>query len=224
MFARFAAACLLVLSLAVPAAAQQVVNDQTRMIGRAQNTLERLRSDPHLEADVAPLLARARAVMIVPDLVKGGFLLGAEYGTGVLLTRDQSGRWSGPAFYSIASGSFGLQVGVQDAETLFIIMSDGGLRAVMENRFKAGGAASVALLHAGSGAGAATTTNVGADIYVYSKAAGAYGGAALEGSGILPRHSWNVALYGGNPSPADIVIARRVDTPLADRLRDLLAR
>jgi lipid-binding SYLF domain-containing protein len=225
--ARSAAALTLALMLAplAPAMAQQVVTDQTRMIGKAQNTVERLRTDPYQESSIGKLLPRARAVLVIPDLVKGGFILGGEYGTGVLLTRDPGdGRWSGPAFYSIASGSLGLQVGLQDAEALYIIMSDGGLRAVMENRFKAGADAGVALLHVGAGAQAATTLNGGADIYAFSKAVGVYGGATLAGSGILPRHSWNAAYYGGNPSPEDIVIARRIDSPQANRLRDLLAR
>ena len=217
---------LALLALAVPptARAQGVVTDQTMMVGKAQATVERLRRDPNLEDNIASLLARAKGVLIVPDLVKGGFLLGAEYGTGVLLTRDADGRWSGPAFYSVASGSIGLQIGLQDAEAMFVIMTDGGLRAVMENRFKAGADAGVALLHVGAGAEAATTLNVGGDIYAFSRAVGLYGGASLEGSGILPRHSWNAAYYGGNPTPEDILIARRLDAPQADRLRDLLGR
>ncbi|MCR6629541.1 MAG: lipid-binding SYLF domain-containing protein [Magnetospirillum sp.] len=224
MFVRFAAATVVLMSLAAPAAAQQVVTDQTMMVGKAQSVVERLRSDPHMESNIASLLGRARAVLIIPDLVKGGFILGAEYGTGVLLTRDGSGSWSGPAFYSVASGSVGLQIGVQDAEAMFLIMTEGGLRAVMDNRFKAGADAGVAVLHVGAGAEAATTLNAGADIYAFSKAVGAYGGASLEGSAILPRHSWNAAYYGGNPAPEDILIARRLDAPQASRLRDLLAR
>lgn len=217
------AAIVATLALALPARAE-VVSDQTRMVAKAVTTVERLRADPNFAGNIASLLARARAVLIVPDLVKGGFILGAEYGTGVLLTKDRNGRWSGPAFYSIASGSVGLQVGVQDSETLYVIMSEAGLRAVMEDRFKAGADAGVALAHVGAGAEAATTMNAGADLYAFSKAVGLYGGASLEGSGILPRHSWNAAYYGGNPAPEDIVIARRLDSPQANRLRDVLGR
>ncbi|HTH15975.1 MAG TPA: lipid-binding SYLF domain-containing protein, partial [Magnetospirillum sp.] len=208
---------------ATPAAAQ--VTDQTLLVGKAQTTVERLRRDPQVDRRLSELLAKSRAVFIVPDLVKGGFILGGEYGTGVLLTHDRkTRRWSGPAFYSVASGSLGLQVGVEDAETIYVIMSDGGLRAIMNDRFKGGANAGVALLHVGAGAEAATTANVGADIYAFSKSVGAYGGANLAGSGILPRGSWNAAYYGGNPSPEDILIARRLDSPQADRLRDLLGR
>ena len=200
------------------------VSDPSRMVAKAASTVERLRRASPMQGDVERLLARARAVLIVPDLVKGGFILGAEYGTGVLLTKDKAGKWSGPAFYSVASGSVGLQIGLQDAEVLFIIMSDGGLRAVMNDGFKAGADAGVAVAHVGAGAEASTTGNVGADIYAFSKAVGAYGGATLEGSGILPRHSWNAAYYGGNPTPEDIVVSRRLDSPQADRLRQFLGR
>ena len=214
-------ALILVPSLSVHA---DVVTDQTLLVNKAASTVERLRRDGNLQGELESKLVRARAVLIVPDLVKGGFILGAEWGTGVLLTRDGGGQWSGPAFYSVASGSVGLQIGVQDAESIFVIMSDAGLRAVMENRFKAGADAGIAVAHVGAGAEAATTTNVGADIYAFNKAMGAYGGASLEGSGILPRHSWNAAYYGGNPTPEDIVLARRLDHPQAGRLKDVLAR
>lgn len=222
MIRRLLAILSLLMLWQAPAWAQ--AEDPARMVQRAANTVERLRSDPQLRGDVNSLLSRARGVLIIPDLVKGGFILGAEYGTGVLLTRDASGRWSGPAFYSIASGSLGLQVGVQNAESMFVIMSEGGLRAVMEDRFKAGADAGVAMAHVGAGAEASTTGNVGADIYAFSKAVGLYGGASLEGSGILPRHSWNAAYYGGAPHPDDILLTRRHDSRQADRLRDILAR
>lgn len=209
--------------LVLPARADEV-SDPSRTVAKAATTVERLRRASAMQGDVDRLLARSHAVLIIPDLIKGGFILGAEYGTGVLLTKDRAGRWSGPAFYSVASGSLGLQVGLQDSETMFIIMSEGGLRAVMTDRFKAGADAGVAVAHVGAGAEASTTGNGGADIYAFSKAVGAYGGASLEGSGILPRHSWNAAYYGGNPTPEDIVISRRLDSPQADRLRDLLGR
>lgn len=219
----FALVLTVLVGWAVPAQAE-VVTDQTLLVHKAATTVERLRRDATLHRDLEAKLAQARAVLVVPDLVKGGFILGAEYGTGVLLTRDAGGHWSGPAFYSVASGSVGLQIGVQDAESIFVIMTDAGLRAVMDNRFKAGADAGIAVAHVGAGAEAATTTNAGADIFAFSKAVGAYGGASLEGSGILPRHSWNAAYYGGNPTPQDILIARQLDNPQANLLKDRLGK
>ena len=220
---RLMAAMVMVLALA-SGGVQAQVTDQTMMVGKAVTTVERLRSEPNFGQTMTDLLARARAVLIVPDLVKGGFILGAQYGTGVLLAKDSSGRWSGPAFYSVAAGSIGLQIGLQDAESVYVIMSDGGLSAVVDNKFKAGAEAGVAVAVIGAGASANTTTNAGADIYAFSRAVGLYGGATLDGAGILPRHAWNAAYYGGNPTPEDILFSRSVDSRQADRLRDILSR
>ncbi|CAA7611472.1 conserved exported hypothetical protein [Candidatus Terasakiella magnetica] len=214
---------VVLLAVSVPARAQGVT-DQTMLVAKAVTTVERLRADSNISGPLQDLLNRAKAVLVVPDLVKGGFILGAQYGTGVLLVRDASGRWSGPAFYSIAAGSIGLQVGIQDAEAIYVIMNEGGLSAVVDNKFKAGAEAGVAVATIGAGASANTTTNVGADIYAFSRAVGLYGGAALDGAGILPRHSWNAAYYGGNPNPGDILFKRSVDNHQADRLRDILSR
>lgn len=224
MFRRFALALAVLPALIAPLAARAQVTDQTMMVGKAVTVVERLRSDPNFRDQMTNLLPKARAVLVVPDLVKGGFILGAQYGTGVLLARDGTGRWSGPAFYSIAAGSIGLQLGLQDAETVYIIMNEGGLKAVVDNQFKAGAEAGVAVVVVGAGASANTTTNVGADIYAFSRAVGLYGGATLDGAGILPRHSWNAAYYGGNPAPEDILFSRSVDSSQADRLRDMLSR
>lgn len=224
MFRRLVLALALLAPLFTSLAARAQVTDQTMMVGKAVTVVERLRSDPNFRDQMSNLLPKARAVLVVPDLVKGGFILGAQYGTGVLLARDGTGRWSGPAFYSIAAGSIGLQLGLQDAEAVYIIMNEGGLKAVVDNQFKAGAEAGVAVAVVGAGASANTTTNVGADIYAFSRAVGLYGGATLDGAGILPRHSWNAAYYGGNPTPEDILFNRSVDAPQADRLRDILSR
>ncbi|RAU22785.1 hypothetical protein CU669_05180 [Paramagnetospirillum kuznetsovii] len=214
----------LMMLLSVGSARADQVTDQTMMVGKAVTTVERLRADSNFGQTMVDLLARAKAVMVVPDLVKGGFILGAQYGTGVLLAKGKDGRWSGPAFYSIAAGSVGLQIGLQDAECVYVIMSDGGLSAVVDNKFKAGAGAGLAVATIGAGAEANTTTNAGADIYAFSKAVGLYGGAVLDGAGILPRHAWNAAYYGGNPTPEDILFQRNPDSRQADRLRDILSR
>ncbi|EPY01411.1 lipid-binding SYLF domain-containing protein [Magnetospirillum fulvum] len=209
----------------IPAAVKaQTVTDQSVMVNRAVTTVERLRADPSMAESMNDLLPKARGVLVVPDLVKGGFFFGAQYGTGLLLVRDRSGGWSDPAFFSIAAGSFGLQIGLQDAEAIYVIMTDGGLNAVLDNRFKTGASAGVAVTVVGAGAEAATTTHVGADIYAFSRAVGLYGGLTLDGAGILPRHSWNAAYYGGNPTIQDILYNRAVNNPQADRLRNILAR
>lgn len=224
MFTRVMMLFILAVLAVAPARAQTAITDQTKLVFKAGSTIERMRRDTNIQADMDRLLSRAQAVLIIPNMIKGGFIIGGEHGTGVLLSRKSDGRWSGPAFYAVTSGSVGLQIGLEDVESVYLIMSQGGLNAVMNNRFKAGADAGITLASLGAGGKAATTANAGADIYAYTKAVGVYGGVSLEGSGITPRHSWNAAYYGGNPTPAEILIEGRIDSPHADRLRDLLGR
>jgi lipid-binding SYLF domain-containing protein len=193
------------------------------LVTKAITTVERLRTDEHLSKDVNAYLQRARGVLIVPDLVKGGFIFGAEYGTGVMLTRDPTGSWSAPAFYTVGGGSIGLQIGIQDSETMFIIMNDKGLEAIMNNNFKAGAGVSISVGMIGAGAEAATTKALGADIHAYSKGVGLYGGGTFEGTAITPKHTWNTAYFKSELNPADILISRMVDNPHAQGLKAALA-
>ncbi len=216
-------AILALLVGALPARAESMVTEQTTLVARAVNAVEELRSQPNLQKAITSRLIHARAVLIVPNMYKGGFLVGGAYGVGILLTRDARGGWSGPAFYSVTSASFGLQAGLEDSSDILVVMTESGLSAIMHNRLKLGVGAGVAVATIGAHAGAATTTNGGADIYAFATSFGAYGGASLEGSVIEPKPAWNAAYYGGHPSPRQILIARTVNNPQANALRDALA-
>ncbi|KAF0138167.1 MAG: hypothetical protein FD153_1486, partial [Rhodospirillaceae bacterium] len=172
-----------------------------------------------------PKIRRARAVLVVPSLVKAGFILGAEYGNGVLMARDPgTTRFTGPAFFKVVAGSIGLQAGVQEAEVVFIIMTDRGLSAVLDNRFKAGAGVSVAFIR-GVGIEAATTSNIGADIYAFALTTGLFGGGALDGTVIEPRTDWNNHFYGDvQADTRAILFERRFGNPGADRLQEILDR
>jgi len=214
-----AALCMATALVSAPAAAAK--NDQQQTVTSATATLERLKTDESYRQNLAPLLARARAVLIIPHLVKAGFVVGGEYGEGVLLARGVDG-WSQPAFYALIAGSLGLQVGIQDAEVIFIIMSDKALNAVMNNSLKLGADVGVAFLTAGAGVEASTTTNMRADIYAFSHSVGFFGGGALEGAVIKPLGTWNSAYYRKSVAPADILLNGAVANAGTDRLRELL--
>jgi lipid-binding SYLF domain-containing protein len=144
------------------------------------------------------MLHRARAVLIVPRLVKGGFIFGAEGGDGVLLKRN--GRsWSSPAFYSLASASFGLQIGLEQAELVFIIMTDRALRGIERSEFKIGAGAGITVVTLSSGAEGATSGQ-GGDIVVWASGTGAYGGLTFNGSVVKSRDEWNEDFYGHDAS------------------------
>ncbi len=153
------------------------------------------------------MLARAKAVMVFPELLKGGFIIGGEGGSGLLLARNgQSGEWGAPAFYAMFAGSIGLQIGGEVSQVMLLIMTDKGLEAVFRNEFKLGGDASLAVGPVGRGVEASATTNMRDDIYAFSISKGLFGGVSLEGAVINARHSRNQAYYGRALTPRDIVM------------------
>lgn len=209
------------LGLALPALAQQ---DQQQTVNSAMSALERMKGDANFKEAFQPKLDQARAVVVVPALYKGGFIFGGQYGNGVLLAKMADGSWSYPAFYTMEGGSFGLQIGLESTPVLFIIMSDKGLQAVLNNQFKFGADTGITVLVVGTGVGASTTSNLGADIYAYSlSGVGLYGGLSLEGTVLSARESWNAAYYGSNVASRAIVLDNSVSNPKADALRDVLA-
>jgi len=157
----------LVLAFAQPAAAASVKPEE--LVEESRFTVERLLTDPD-RPEILPVVEKARGVLIIPELFKGGFIFGAEGGSGVLLVRGSDGSWSSPAFYTLAAGSFGLQAGAQVSETIFALMNDGAINAFMSNEFKLGADASVAVGPLGAGIEASTTTNLDKDIYAFSRA------------------------------------------------------
>lgn len=174
--------------------------------------------------DAPNLMKRARGVLIVPNLVQGGFIIGAAGGRGVLMTRADGGGWSYPAFYGMGSGSIGLQIGAKVAEVIFIVRSEKGLQAILDSRYKFGAEAGLTVATIGGGAAGATTAAAGADIVAFSKATGLFAGAALEGSYLDPDNDWNQLYYGQGARTRAIVIERRFSNPGADPLRQYLAK
>ncbi len=174
--------------------------------------------------DARSLLPQARAVMICPRVFRAGFLIAGEGGGCVLLARGGQGSWSSPAFYSLSSGSIGLQAGVQDAEVMMLILTDNGLRSVMDNQFKLGGNASVAFVTLGGGVQGATTTNLNADIVAFERPRGLFAGFSVEGSVMSSDSSGNQVYYNQPVGTVDIVMAMRVNNPAADPLRAVLMR
>ena len=107
--------------------------------------------------DAQSVLRKARAAMICPQVFRAGFLFGGQGGDCVLVARDGNGSWSSPAFYGLGSGSFGFQAGMQDSEVMMMILTDKGLRAVMDDQFKIGADAGGVLVKWGGGIEGATT-------------------------------------------------------------------
>jgi lipid-binding SYLF domain-containing protein len=178
-------------------------SDQIELVRSAHVTLDEARHDPQFGTS-GDLFQTARGVMVVPQLVKGGFFVGGEGGNGVLMARHGN-RWSEPAFYTLASASFGLQIGLEVAEVVLFVMSNRALNAWMRDEVKLGGQAGLTVLVLGSSAAAAATTHGNVDVIAWAKAKGAYAGITLEGSLIKPRNDWNTAYYGRPLTPAQVL-------------------
>jgi lipid-binding SYLF domain-containing protein len=219
-----AAFLLLLATLMAASPARADKADAEELVTEAQFTLAKLQKHEDLGPYVRAYLKRAKAVLIVPQLLKGGFIVGGEGGTGVLLARGESGQWSYPAFYSMGAASFGLQIGGQASEVVLLIMTGKGLESILKDQVKIGGELDAAAGPYGAGVDAATTTNLDVDILSYSVAKGLYIGANFEGSVIVPRESLNDAYYGGTRRPESIVIEGQVANPHADGLREALSQ
>jgi len=192
--------------------------DQQQLIFDATITLKRFQTDENMQA-ARTLLERARAVVIFPGLFKGALFLGGQGGSGVLLARRPDGTWSYPAFYTLGSVSFGLQVGGQSSEAVLIVMNDKALNALMDDQVKIGGDLSAAAGPVGTGISASATTSLGEDIYTYSRNKGLFIGASLEGAVIARREDWNGDFYGGVTSPKAIVLEGQASNAAAEPLR-----
>ncbi|HKQ09687.1 MAG TPA: lipid-binding SYLF domain-containing protein [Rhizomicrobium sp.] len=154
-------------------------DDENDLLRDANRTVNHLRSDPAFST-ARTMLQGAEAVYIVPKLVKGGFIFGAEGGEGVLLHRTGKG-WSTPRFYDMGSASFGLQIGLEKAELVFIINSKRALRGIEKGEVKLGAGAGITVVTLSGGAEGATTAH-GGDIVVWTSGTGAYGGLTFNGT------------------------------------------
>jgi lipid-binding SYLF domain-containing protein len=167
-------------------------------------------------------IKKAKGILIIPQLVKAGFILGAEGGSGVLMARGTDGSWSSPAFYTLGAGSIGLQIGGEVKEVVFVLMSDKAVDALLSSEFKLGADASVTVGPMGRGVEASRTTDLTSDIYAFSKSVGLFGGGSLEGAKLFERTSLNENYYAAGAKAKAIVVERKYTNVQADGLRQVL--
>jgi len=194
-----------------------------QLVARAADTVEGFRTDPAL-VRFSGYMRGARGIVVLPSVVKAGFVGAAEVGNGVLLARGADGTWSDPAFYTLGAASFGLQIGIQYTEMVFILKSDRAVRSVIEHQGKLGADLGLSVGLVGAGMEASTTTNLGVDIVALTNSIiGAYGGASFEGAVLARRMDLNTAYYGAGATPQAIVIERSLKNPGANPLKAALA-
>ncbi len=200
--------------------------DQAQLlVDRARITLSDFVGDPNYSW-LHDNIKHAKGILIFPQVIKGGFIWGGSGGTGVFLARDEkTGNWSEPAFYTLGSVTFGLQIGGEASEVVMLAMTQKAIDSMFSTSFKLGGEASVALGPVGGGAKAqADLPSVTADFLTFAKSKGLFAGLNLEGAVIAVRDSLNATYCGREVRPAEIIVKRECSNRGADRLREALRR
>jgi SH3 domain-containing YSC84-like protein 1 len=160
------------------------------------------------------VLAKAEGIAIFPGTIKGGFVVGAQHGRGILSARAENTRaWSAPAFMTITGGSIGAQIGVQAVDVVLVIMSRRGLQNLVSNEFKVGADAGVAAGPVGREASAGTDVQLRAEILSYSRARGLFAGINLNGSSLRGDDDANQRFYGKPLKTADVVFKGMTPVP-----------
>ncbi len=163
------------------------------------------------------VLNKADCVVILPSVKKAAFIVGAQYGKGVMVCRSGqnfNGRWGAPIMMQSSGGSFGLQVGGQGTDFVILVMNEDGARSVMKGRAKLGSEASIAAGPVGRNAEAATTATMQAQMLSYSRAQGVFAGVSLSGTSLGPDDGDNEKVYGKKVS-GEQIFAGDVKPPAA---------
>ena len=157
------------------------------------------------------VLSNAKCILVVPDLIKGGFIFGGKHGRGVATCRTSSG-WSAPAFVSVGGGSWGLQIGVEGVDLVMLVMNDQGFQHLLSNKFELSGEGSAAAGPVGRHASAGTDWKMNTQMLTYSRSKGLFAGITLEGAVVQQDDDSTKAIYGKNVRFRNI-LSGRVSTP-----------
>jgi lipid-binding SYLF domain-containing protein len=157
------------------------------------------------------ILQQATCVGVVPGFLKGAFLVGAQYGQGVVTCRTGHG-WSAPVFIRMAGGSFGLQAGGQSTDLVLVAVNDRGFQDLLKDKFKIGGDASAAAGPVGRNTQAATDWKMGAELLTYSRSKGLFAGIDLDGTSVS-QNAEDTELFYGAPHGFDAILKGSVPVP-----------
>jgi lipid-binding SYLF domain-containing protein len=157
------------------------------------------------------VLSNAKCILVVPDLIKGGFIFGGKHGRGVASCRTEHG-WSAPAFVSIGGGSWGLQIGVEGVDLVMLVMNEQGFQHLLSSKFALTGEGSVAAGPVGRHASAGTDWKMNTEVLTYSRSKGVFAGLTLEGAVVQQDDDSTRAIYGKHMRFRSI-LSGKVSTP-----------
>lgn len=211
--------CFLISLVSVSAVQASEQKDKAQeIVDKSVVLVKSFAADPNLDWFRAKV-KDAKALLVIPQSIKGAFLVGGAGGSGALVVQDgTTGKWGYPAFYTLGSISVGLQIGGESSEVVLMVMTDRGMESLLTSSFKLGADATFAAGPVGGGAMAQT-----ADIVSYSRSKGAFVGMSLDGAVIKTKDKFNEAYYGKVVSPTDIIVRKSAINPEADKLRAAVA-
>jgi SH3 domain-containing YSC84-like protein 1 len=212
-----AALLAVALSLASHAFAQA---DQRVLVTEAKLTLAGFLNDPNMNW-LQRNIGQAKAVLIAPSVARAGFILGGSGGRAVVVARDPAtGKWVGPAFYTLATASVGFQAGIAVSEVVALVMTDKGLNSLLADSFKLGGDAIIAAGPVGAGA----RSDITADLVAFARSKGIYAGINLDGTIVSTSDEWNKIYYGKPATATDILTRMSVQNRQASELLNMVAK
>src|SRR5262245_20339438 len=196
---------------AFSANAADLSTKEARRVQEAATVLKEIHAVP--DKDIPQdLWEKAECVLVVPGLKKAAFVVGGEYGNG-LMSCKHNGEWGAPVFMQVGKGSWGLQIGAQAIDLVLLVMNKTGMEKMLKNKVSLGAEASVAAGPVGRDARAATDAQMTAEILSYSRTQGLFAGINLSGGVVKPDIDANVDLYGPNVTARDVVMGNNVKAP-----------
>ena len=206
----------LVLALALTVATSGVFAGEREDVraGEAVRVVEQIQAIPE-SAIPDRLLDEAKAIVVVPDTIKAGFVFGGRRGLGLMSVKTADGTWSNPVFVKLAGASFGLQAGVQSADVILVFRSERGLDSIVNGKVTLGADAGVAAGPVGRNAAAATDGQLKAEIWSWSRARGLFAGIALDGAVLSIDNGANSSTYGNAVTPRAVFEGRAPQAPSA---------
>jgi lipid-binding SYLF domain-containing protein len=183
----------------------ELSKDEVKRLGEASTILTELRGTPE-KGVPEDLWNKAQCVMVIPSMKKGAFIVGGEYGSGVMSCRAGA-DWSAPVFMQLAKGSWGLQIGAQQIDLVLLVMNRRGLDKLLQDKVSLGADASVAAGPVGRTASAATDVQMSAEMLSYSRSQGVFAGIDLSGGVLRPDKEADARAYGAGVSARDVAMA-----------------
>jgi len=182
MYCQKVVVCFLCLLFMLPSASVFAVNDKE--VAKVEICAEVIRQMARMPDNAPPqaLLRNAKAIAIIPGIIKAGFIAGGRYGWGVVMSRKDDGSWSDPVFMKLGGGSFGFQAGVQSIDAVMVFKSQQSVDRLAQGKFTLGADAAAAAGPVGRSMSAGTDIRLEAEVYTYSRSRGLFAGVSLSGS------------------------------------------